>query len=57
MREAALNAVRKSVQHQWNVILPEENTQPETVKVTKQNIDDAFSKVHPSISNKVFLWR
>ncbi|CAK8672661.1 nuclear valosin-containing protein-like [Clavelina lepadiformis] len=52
MREAALNAVRKSVQHQWNVILPEENTQPETVKVTKQNIDDAFSKVHPSISNK-----
>ena len=53
VREASLNAIRKTVKHNWDVLLPNEETNHVNVEVSRKNFDDAFIKVCPSISKKV----
>jgi len=52
IREAALSALRETMQHSWTVILPDEKVSESKVAVSMKNIESALLKVQPSISVK-----
>nr|XP_026693707.1 nuclear valosin-containing protein-like isoform X3 [Ciona intestinalis] len=52
MREASLDAIRGSVNHGWNVVLPQSDNNFHSIKITLVNINAAFKKVKPSVSEQ-----
>uniref|UniRef100_H2Z3R7 AAA+ ATPase domain-containing protein n=1 Tax=Ciona savignyi TaxID=51511 RepID=H2Z3R7_CIOSA len=52
VREAALDAIRQSISHEWSVVLPQNDRNDANIKVTSRNFDAAFNKVKSSISEQ-----